>query len=113
MVGVETDPDLPLTTCRPGWDAGRPVFDKIKIDQSFVRELGKDAEGLSLLGAILNLGISLGVEVLTEGVETEEQLDIIRSLGGVATPSPTAAPPASPDPGGFSSPPGSGSIGPP
>jgi len=57
-------------------------FDKIKIDQSFVRGLEKNAEVLSLFRAILNLGTSLGLEVLTEGVETEAQLAIIRALGG-------------------------------
>ncbi|PZW48735.1 PAS domain S-box-containing protein/diguanylate cyclase (GGDEF)-like protein [Humitalea rosea] len=57
-------------------------FDQIKIDQSFVRGLDQEGEGLLLFSAILNLGISLGLEVLTEGVETEAQLEIIRGLGG-------------------------------
>ena len=45
-------------------------FDKIKIDRSFVSELGNSAQARAILRAIITLGHSLGVLVLAEGVET-------------------------------------------
>ncbi len=56
-------------------------FDKIKIDQSFVRRLGQDADTLTIIRAIVNLGHNLGLHVTVEGVETAEQLAILRRLG--------------------------------
>ncbi|KQP17425.1 diguanylate cyclase [Methylobacterium sp. Leaf100] len=56
-------------------------FDKIKIDQSFVRRLGQDADTLTIIGAIVNLGHNLGLHVTVEGVETADQLEILRGLG--------------------------------
>ena len=48
-------------------------FDKIKIDQSFVREMGGSESAWSIIRAIIGLGNSLGMSVNAEGVETEEQ----------------------------------------
>jgi len=56
-------------------------FDKIKIDRSFVRELTASANGAAIVRAIASLGASLGMETIAEGVETKEQLDIIRAEG--------------------------------
>ncbi|MGX5777332.1 bifunctional diguanylate cyclase/phosphodiesterase [Methylorubrum zatmanii] len=56
-------------------------FDKIKIDQSFVRRLGQHADTLTILRAITHLGHNLGLQVTVEGVETPEQLAILRELG--------------------------------
>ena len=56
-------------------------FDKIKIDQSFVRRLGTDRDTLTIVRAIVNLGHNLGLQVTVEGVETAEQLAILRGLG--------------------------------
>ncbi|UIY43520.1 bifunctional diguanylate cyclase/phosphodiesterase [Methylobacterium radiotolerans] len=55
-------------------------FDKIKVDQSFVRRLGQDADTLAIVRAIVNLGHNLGLLVTVEGVETAEQLAILREL---------------------------------
>ena len=57
----------------------------IKIDQSFVAPLGQeDAQrGLAVIGAILALARSLGLEVVAEGIETEQQLRILRDMGCV------------------------------
>jgi diguanylate cyclase (GGDEF)-like protein len=52
-------------------------FDKIKIDQSFVRSLTDDPSSLSIIRAILALGKSLHLDVIGEGVETEEQLRVL------------------------------------
>ena len=56
-------------------------FDKIKIDQSFVRDL-TNAQGVaSIVRAIAGLGISLGLTTTAEGVETHEQFAILRAEG--------------------------------
>ena len=55
-------------------------FDKIKVDQSFVRRLGENADTLAIVRAIVNLGHNLGLHVTVEGVETAEQLAILREL---------------------------------
>ncbi|HEX4410842.1 MAG TPA: EAL domain-containing protein [Xanthobacteraceae bacterium] len=56
-------------------------FDKIKIDRSFICELGKESDAVSIIRAVIDLGSSLGMITTAEGVETEEQLDIVRSEG--------------------------------
>lgn len=48
-------------------------IDKIKIDRSFVTELGHDAKSDALFGAIVKLAQALGMRVIAEGVETHEQ----------------------------------------
>lgn len=48
-------------------------FDRIKIDQSFVRDMGESREALAIIRAITGLSSSLAVKVTAEGVETEEQ----------------------------------------
>ena len=59
----------------------RLPFDTVKIDRSFVRELGKDAESTELVRTILKLALSLGMTVVAEGVETEDQVQRLRRLG--------------------------------
>jgi diguanylate cyclase (GGDEF)-like protein len=56
-------------------------FDKIKIDQSFIRGLGLDRECEAILRAVSGLGASLGVRTTAEGVETAEQLAHVRDGG--------------------------------
>ena len=53
----------------------------IKIDRSFVRELGEDADAEALVRAIVMLGHSLRKRVVAEGVENERQLALLRELG--------------------------------
>ncbi|GAB4293720.1 MAG: hypothetical protein Kow0096_09510 [Thiohalomonadaceae bacterium] len=54
---------------------------KLKLDQSFVRELEHDADDRAIASGVVNLGHSLGLVVIAEGVETGAQLDILRRLG--------------------------------
>ena len=54
---------------------------RLKIDRSFVRDLVADADDRAIVGAIIGLGRSLGFETIAEGVETEDQLDILRGQG--------------------------------
>ena len=56
-------------------------LDVLKIDRSFTRELDEDDQSLRIIQSIIALAHSLGMSVIAEGIETEEQLDIIRSLG--------------------------------
>jgi diguanylate cyclase (GGDEF)-like protein len=56
-------------------------FDKIKIDRSFAQGLETDRGAEAIMAAICALGRSLDVSTTAEGIETREQLDIIRSLG--------------------------------
>ena len=56
-------------------------FDRIKIDQSFIRGTSNDAVGQAIVRAIASLGQSLGIATVAEGVETEEQLARIISDG--------------------------------
>jgi diguanylate cyclase (GGDEF)-like protein/PAS domain S-box-containing protein len=52
--------------------------DKLKIDQSFVRDLSGNAGGMTIVEAIIALGHALGLKVIAEGVETTEQADLLR-----------------------------------
>jgi diguanylate cyclase (GGDEF)-like protein/PAS domain S-box-containing protein len=54
--------------------------DSLKIDRSFVTDMTKGPEGLALVSTIINLGHSLKLKVVAEGVETEEQSRLLRSM---------------------------------
>jgi EAL domain-containing protein (putative c-di-GMP-specific phosphodiesterase class I) len=56
-------------------------FDKIKIDQSFVQELASRGDSMAIVRAVTGLGKSLGISTTAEGVETNEQLALLRSEG--------------------------------
>jgi EAL domain-containing protein (putative c-di-GMP-specific phosphodiesterase class I) len=55
-------------------------IDKLKIDRSFVRDLTTSDTDASIVRAIILLAHSVGLQVVAEGVETEEQLEYIRRL---------------------------------
>lgn len=56
-------------------------FDKLKIDRSFVTNLGIDPDATSMVNAILAMGSSLRLTVTAEGVETQTQLDVLCAAG--------------------------------
>ena len=56
-------------------------FDKIKVDQSFVREVHTKPDSLAIVRAVAALATSLGIPTTAEGVETEEQLMTMRDAG--------------------------------
>jgi diguanylate cyclase (GGDEF)-like protein len=56
-------------------------FDKLKIDKGFVAPLGRSANGGVIIQSIVGLGCALGLSVLAEGVETEEQRVLLRLAG--------------------------------
>ncbi len=56
-------------------------FDKIKIDQCFVRDLDKGGEAIAIIHAVSGLGKSFGMMTTVEGIETKDQLERVRSEG--------------------------------
>ncbi|PVB61750.1 GGDEF-domain containing protein [Labrenzia sp. 011] len=56
-------------------------FDKIKIDKTFIQNLGKDASTDAIVTSIVGLGRSLDVTITAEGVETEEQAFLLSAAG--------------------------------
>ncbi|WP_205231454.1 EAL domain-containing protein [Azospira oryzae] len=56
-------------------------IDKLKIDQSFVRDIVADADDQAIAVAIISMGHSLRLRVIAEGVETAEQLEILHRHG--------------------------------
>lgn len=59
----------------------RFTFDTLKIDRDFVRSATSTPAALAVLRSMIELGRALGVRVIAEGVETREQLDILRQTG--------------------------------
>jgi diguanylate cyclase (GGDEF)-like protein/PAS domain S-box-containing protein len=56
-------------------------IDSLKIDRSFVAKIGDGGENPEILRAIFTLAQNLGIEVVAEGVETEEQLSLLSRMG--------------------------------
>ncbi len=57
------------------------AVDRIKVDQSFVQQIGKDAGSSAIIRAIVSLGAALQLHVVAEGVETAEQLAFLQGVG--------------------------------
>jgi diguanylate cyclase (GGDEF)-like protein len=56
-------------------------IDILKIDQSFVHDLGKSAGDTAIVAAVVNMARALALRVVAEGVESREQLALLKSLG--------------------------------
>ncbi|MBF0318493.1 MAG: EAL domain-containing protein [Nitrospirae bacterium] len=56
-------------------------FKKLKIDRSFIKEITKNHDDLTIVKTIIDMSHNLRLKVIAEGVETSEQLEILRTLG--------------------------------
>ena len=56
-------------------------FDLIKFDMSFLRQFNRKDNGKAILTGLMKMAFSLGVDTVSEGVETEEQLQFLREIG--------------------------------
>jgi diguanylate cyclase (GGDEF)-like protein/PAS domain S-box-containing protein len=56
-------------------------FDKIKIDRAFVMNLGRNPQSAAIVRAVIGLGHGLGMSIVAEGVETQEQLGFLADEG--------------------------------
>lgn len=59
----------------------RFALDTVKIDKSFIRDMSEDNNDRALVDAIVTMARSLGLHVVAEGIETQEQLGILRQMG--------------------------------
>jgi diguanylate cyclase (GGDEF)-like protein/PAS domain S-box-containing protein len=57
------------------------AVNRLKIDRTFVSELGKDDRALAVSRAIITMAHSLGLETIAEGIETAQQLGVLSTLG--------------------------------
>jgi len=84
-----------------GWSSlsylQRLPVDELKIDRSFVATLGVEGPSMAIVGALVSLAHGLGLNVVAEGVETEEQLAELRRLGCDSVQGYLLARPASPE----------------
>jgi EAL domain-containing protein (putative c-di-GMP-specific phosphodiesterase class I) len=58
-----------------------PEVDLLKIDRAFISEIGRNRKDSAIVGAVIVLASSLGMEIVAEGIETEDQADQLRSMG--------------------------------
>jgi EAL domain-containing protein (putative c-di-GMP-specific phosphodiesterase class I) len=56
-------------------------FDKIKVDKSFIQSMTIHSDSAAIVGAIIGLGRSLDIKTTAEGVETRDQLTLLRAAG--------------------------------
>ncbi len=56
-------------------------FDKIKVDRSFIRDLGKDLTTDVIVSSIIGIGRSMGIPIVAEGVENQNQVTLLRATG--------------------------------
>ncbi len=56
-------------------------IDRLKVDQSFVRDMETSPDNMAIVRTVAQLGESLGLDITIEGVETELQLTLLRAMG--------------------------------
>ena len=63
------------------FDIFRFPIDKLKIDRAFIQNMHSAPQNLAVTKAIIGLGHTLGLQVVTEGVEHEADVDLLRAAG--------------------------------
>ncbi|MEA2483656.1 MAG: hypothetical protein QOC55_1603, partial [Thermoleophilaceae bacterium] len=58
-----------------------PEVDLLKIDRAFISEIGRNPKDSAIVGAVIVLAGSLGMDIVAEGIETQEQADELRAMG--------------------------------
>jgi EAL domain-containing protein (putative c-di-GMP-specific phosphodiesterase class I) len=58
-----------------------PEVDLLKIDRAFISEIGRNPKDSAIVGAVIVLAGTLGMDIVAEGIETEEQADELRAMG--------------------------------
>jgi EAL domain-containing protein (putative c-di-GMP-specific phosphodiesterase class I) len=58
-----------------------PEVDLLKIDRAFISEIGNNRKDSAIVGAVIVLAGSLGMDIVAEGIETQEQADELRAMG--------------------------------
>jgi EAL domain-containing protein (putative c-di-GMP-specific phosphodiesterase class I) len=53
-------------------------IDALKIDQSFIRDMTTDSDDASIVSAVINMGRSLNMRVIAEGIQTRDQLTFLK-----------------------------------
>ena len=59
----------------------RYPFDKLKIDRAFIVDCTRDAQSATVVHAVVSIGRALGMKVVAEGVETEQQRQFLKIAG--------------------------------
>ena len=75
----------------------RLPVDEIKIDRSFVMHMADDEDDAAIVRSTIDLGRNLGLDVVAEGVETEEVWDQLEALGCTIAQGYYLSPPVPPD----------------
>ncbi|MDP7537465.1 MAG: EAL domain-containing protein [Methylococcales bacterium] len=58
----------------------RLPYSQVKIDQSFIADIDKNEDSLAIVEVVLTMARTLNLEVIAEGVETQEQFDVLNKL---------------------------------
>lgn len=78
-IGVHISIDN-LTTSNTSWEKLKNIpFDTLKINRDFVHQLKNDPQDLAIIAAMVALGKGFNIRVVAEGVETQQQIEILRS----------------------------------
>jgi EAL domain-containing protein (putative c-di-GMP-specific phosphodiesterase class I) len=56
-------------------------LDQLKIDQSFIRDLSTDPNSAAIVETIISMARNLNLKTIAEGVETEEEVTILKAMG--------------------------------
>ena len=56
-------------------------IERLKIDKSFIQDIAKDPDDRAIISAVTSMARKMGIRTVAEGVETEEQLEFLRTTG--------------------------------